>query len=71
MTDRLHKDPAEVVDEVVELGDPYKIDYALLPDAPARPERELSLWELFRLAWNPGTPKFPPQSEATLVRRRK
>ena len=68
MTDRLHKDPAEAVDEVVELQDPYKIPYALLPDAPAEPERELSLWELLQLAWKPG-PRFP-KPEVPLLRRR-
>lgn len=71
MTDRLHEDPAEAVDEVVELQDPYKIPYARLPEAPAEPERELSLWELFQLAWNPGTPKFPPKSEVPLFWRKK
>jgi hypothetical protein len=38
----LHEESAEVDDEVVELGDPYKIDYALLPEAPAESKRELS-----------------------------
>jgi hypothetical protein len=61
---------AEEFDEG-ELGDPLKIDYRLLPLAPAPSTKQPSLWELFLLGLRPSAPHFPAQPEPLVLWKRR
>lgn len=54
-----------------ELGDPFKIDYRLLPLAPAPSNKPATLWELFLLGWRRPVPWFALELEADLPRKRR
>ena len=63
------KEMAETID-AAELGDPYAIDYRILPLAPAPSTRQPSLWELFLLGLRSSAPYFALRPEATVPRER-
>jgi hypothetical protein len=54
-----------------ELGDPFKIDYRILPLAPAPSTKPPTLRELFRLGWQSSAPYFPVQPEPLVLWKRR
>jgi hypothetical protein len=66
----LREEPAEAFEEG-ELGDPFKIDYRLLPLAPAPSTKQPSLWELYLLGVRPSAPYFPVQPEPPVLWKRR
>lgn len=55
--------------ETEELGDPFRIDYRLLPLAPAPSSKPPTLWELFLLGWRRPVPWFALELEAADPRK--
>lgn len=57
--------------ETEELGDPFQIDYRLLPLAPAPSYKPPTMWELFLLGWRRPVPWFAVQMDEAAARKRR
>jgi hypothetical protein len=57
--------------DLAEPGDPFAIDYRILPLAPAPSNKPPTLRELFRLGWESSAPYFPVQPEPPALWKRR